>query len=206
MVDQWPRKAATGGRTPGDSHADARSTAVDDYDIHLAEAGHAGEQYLHGMNNNDYMARSAYDRASRTREPEASSPILSVIRWPGGKPWFLCLCRLDTGMRSPRAAIGFLLHAMDMDLAPLGWRRTLSMPGLSGTVGEEIEALRRVAGDRAVKLIRYEPDSLIERIVAGWPQRFDARRAESLGFTAERSFDEIIQVYIEDELGGKLPV
>ncbi len=106
---------------------------------------------------------------------------------------------------SPRAAVGFLLHAATMDLAPLGWRRTLSMPGLSATVGDEIEALRRVAGERAVRLIRREPDPAIERIVAGWPQRFDASRAEALGFSAERSFDEIIRVHIEDELGGVLP-
>ena len=36
----------------------------------------------------------------------------------------------------------------------LGWRRTLSVPGLSATVGEEIEALRRVAGEKAVRLIQ----------------------------------------------------
>lgn len=31
--------------------------ATDDYDIFLAEQGHAGEQFMHGMNNNDYMYR-----------------------------------------------------------------------------------------------------------------------------------------------------
>ena len=31
--------------------------AVDDYDIHLAENGFAGKQYLHGMSNNNYMHR-----------------------------------------------------------------------------------------------------------------------------------------------------
>ena len=51
---------------------------------------------------------------------------------------------------SPRAAVGFLKHAATMDTSLLGWRRTLSAPGLSATVGEEIEALRRVAGDKAV--------------------------------------------------------
>ncbi|WP_186144511.1 sulfatase-like hydrolase/transferase [Burkholderia gladioli] len=30
---------------------------IDDYDVFLGEAGHAGEQYLHGMNNNDYLFR-----------------------------------------------------------------------------------------------------------------------------------------------------
>jgi arylsulfatase len=31
--------------------------AVDDYDLYLAEAGHAGEQFAHGMSNNDYLFR-----------------------------------------------------------------------------------------------------------------------------------------------------
>lgn len=105
---------------------------------------------------------------------------------------------------SPRAAIGFLVHAATMDLAPLGGRRNLSMPGLAATVGEQIEALRRVAGDKAVALIRREPDPVIERIVAGWPRNFAPTRAPALGFRAETSFDEIIRVHIEDELGGRI--
>ena len=107
---------------------------------------------------------------------------------------------------SPRSAVGFLLHAATMDTAPLGTRRSLSMPGLAVTVGEQIEALRRVAGDKAVALIRREPDPVVEAIVAGWPRRFDAARAESLGFKAEASFDEIIRIHVEDELGGKVPL
>jgi nucleoside-diphosphate-sugar epimerase len=103
---------------------------------------------------------------------------------------------------SPRSAVGFLLHAATMDLGQLGWRRNLSMPGLSATVGEQIEALRRVAGEKAVKLIRREPDPMIAKIVSGWARDFDTSRAASLGFTAERSFDEIIRVHIEDDLGG----
>ncbi|HYI72572.1 MAG TPA: D-erythronate dehydrogenase [Skermanella sp.] len=106
---------------------------------------------------------------------------------------------------SPRSAVGFLLHAATMDLGQLGWRRNLSMPGLSATVGEQIEALRRVAGEKAVKLIRREPDPMIMKIVSGWARDFDTSRAASLGFTAEQSFDEIIRVHIEDELGGRVP-
>jgi nucleoside-diphosphate-sugar epimerase len=105
---------------------------------------------------------------------------------------------------SPRAAVDFLLHAATVDTGGLGARRTLSMPGLSATVAEEIEALRRVAGDRAVKLIRYEPDATIARIVEGWPRDFDASRAERLGFRAESSMDEIVRAHVEDELGGRI--
>lgn len=106
---------------------------------------------------------------------------------------------------SPRSAVGFLVRAGAMDTEQLGPRRTLSMPGLSATVGEQIEALRRVAGERAVRLIRHEPDPAVLRIVETWAPALQADRAERLGFTAERSFDEIIRVHVEDELGGSLP-
>ena len=100
---------------------------------------------------------------------------------------------------SPRSAVGFLLRAATMDLAALGARRNLTLPGVSATVGEQIEALRAAAGEGAVKLIRRERDPVIERIVAGWPTRFDASRARGLGFAAESSFGEIIRAYLEDE-------
>jgi D-erythronate 2-dehydrogenase len=107
---------------------------------------------------------------------------------------------------SPRSAVGFLIHAATMDLSRMGWRRNVSMPGLAATVGEQIAALRKVAGEKAVKLIRREPDETIIRIVAGWPRNFSVSRAAELGFRAETSFEEIIRVHLEDELQGKLGV
>ena len=106
---------------------------------------------------------------------------------------------------SPRAAIEFLLHAASIDTAKLGTRRNLSMPGISATVGEQIEALRKVGGEKAVRLIRRQPDPAIMRIVEGWPQNFDARRASALGFRADRSFEEIIRIHVEDELQESPP-
>src|SRR5687768_16048907 len=103
---------------------------------------------------------------------------------------------------SPRAAIGFLLHASKIDTGQLGTRRNLSMPGVAATVGQQIEALRKVAGEKAARLIRREPDPTIQRIVSGWPQNFDARRALALGFRADDSFEQIIRIHIEDELQG----
>ncbi|HWI28149.1 MAG TPA: D-erythronate dehydrogenase [Stellaceae bacterium] len=107
---------------------------------------------------------------------------------------------------SPRAAVGFLTHAATMDLAAMGARRALTMPGLSATVAEQIEALRRAAGEKAVRLIRREPDPVIAKIVEGWPRNFDARRAVQLGFRPDASFDEIVRIHIDEELGGKPPV
>jgi len=105
---------------------------------------------------------------------------------------------------SPRAATGFLIHAATMDLGTLGARRNVTLPGVSCTVGEQIEALRRVAGEKAVVRIRREPNETIMKIVAGWPRNFEARRGRELGFVAENSFEEIIRVHIEDELGGRI--
>jgi nucleoside-diphosphate-sugar epimerase len=123
------------------------------------------------------------------REPlsghEAVLPVSESVRH-----WFA----------SPRAAIGFLLHAAHLETGQLGARRNLSMPGVAATVGEEIAALRKVAGEKAARLIRREPDPTIMRIVDGWPQNFDARRALALGFRADQSFEEIIRIHIQDEL------
>lgn len=102
-------------------------------------------------------------------------------------------------MASPRAAVGFLVHAANIDGNTVGPRRNMTMPGLAVTVGEEIEALRRIGGEDRVKLIRREPDETVERIVAGWPRQFDASRAASLGFAPDASFDEIVRIYIEEE-------
>jgi nucleoside-diphosphate-sugar epimerase len=122
------------------------------------------------------------------REPlagkEAVLPVPETVRH-----WFA----------SPRAAVGFLLHAANLDTGKLQGRRNLSMPGVSVTVGEQIEALRRLAGEKVVRLIRREPDPTIMGIVEGWPRNFSAQRALSLGFRADKSFEEIIRIHLEDE-------
>jgi nucleoside-diphosphate-sugar epimerase len=100
---------------------------------------------------------------------------------------------------SPRAAATFLTHAATLDTQLLNDRRALNMPGVSCTVAEQIEALRNVAGQGAVGLIRRKPDKTIEGIVKNWPRDFQTDRALKLGFAAESSFDEIIQVYLEDD-------
>ncbi|MFO0852397.1 MAG: D-erythronate dehydrogenase [Gemmataceae bacterium] len=129
--------------------------------------------------------------SSIIREPlngeEAVLPVPDGVRHP---------------FASPRSAVGFLVHAATIAGDRLGPRRNLTMPSVSVTVAEQIDALRRVAGERVAARIRREPDPAVERIVAGWPQRFDAARATALGFRAESTFDELVRIHIDDELGG----
>lgn len=103
---------------------------------------------------------------------------------------------------TPRSAVNFLIHAAGLDGAAVGARRNITMPGVSVTVAGQIAALRKVAGDRVAERIVRKPDQTIMRIVEGWPRNFSPERALSLGFRAESSFEEIIHVHIEDELGG----
>jgi nucleoside-diphosphate-sugar epimerase len=107
---------------------------------------------------------------------------------------------------SPRSAVGFLLHAAEMDTAPLGQSRALNLPGVSATVGEQIAALERVAGPKGTALIHRAPDETVARIVSGWPQAFEPVRARRLGFEADADMDAIIRAHVEDELGGRVPI
>lgn len=134
----------------------------------------------------------------------ASAFFSSIIREPlAGREAVL---PVDDGVlhthASPRAAVGFLIHAAGLSRERIGARINLTMPGVSCTVAEQIAALKRVAGAEVAARIRRAPDPMITHIVEGWPHRFDARRALDLGFVAERSFDEIIRIHIDDDLGG----
>jgi nucleoside-diphosphate-sugar epimerase len=128
------------------------------------------------------------------REPLKGQPAILPVK-EDVRHWFA----------SPRAAVNFLFHAGALNLGQIGSHRTLSMPGLSATVGEMIASLEKVAGAGCVSLIKREPDPVIQKIVDGWPQRLDASQAQALGFQAETSFEEIIKIHIEDECGGEVP-
>jgi nucleoside-diphosphate-sugar epimerase len=167
---------------------------------------------------NDFSRRGIFDGVGlrlpticvRPGKPNkaASGFFSNIVREPlKGEPAVLPVSEdVRHWHASPRAAVGFFLHAATMDLSAVGPRRCLTMPGVSVTVGEQIAALRKVAGDKAAGLIRRQPDATIDRIVSGWPTAFVAKRARDLGFTADESFEAIVRTHIEDEHGGRAPV
>ena len=167
---------------------------------------------------NDYSRRGIFDGIGlrlpticvRPGKPNkaASGFFSNIIREPlKGEEAVL---PVDESVRhwhaSPRAAVGFFLHAAEMDLEKVGPRRCMTMPGVGATIGDEIQALRNVAGEKATRLIRREPDPVIQRIVSGWPTTFEANRARDLGFEADANFEAIVRAHIEDEHGGRAPV
>jgi D-erythronate 2-dehydrogenase len=163
---------------------------------------------------NDYSRRGFMDGISLrmptvcvrpgTPNKAASGFFSNIIREPlAGQDAVL---PVPTSVRhwhaSPRAAVSFLLQAAEMGSARLGNRRNLTLPGLSCTVAEQLQALETVAGPAALERVKHVPDETIMRIVAGWPQNFDPARAIALGFSAEKTFEDIIRVHVADELGG----
>ena len=132
----------------------------------------------------------------------ASSFFSGIIREPlnGSKANLPVSTDVRHWHASPRSAVGFLRHAESLHRNAMTFNGALNMPGLSCTVEEQIEALRSIAGNKAVKLIESNPDEKIIEIVKGWPQNFDTKIALDLGFSAESSFEDIVQIYIEDDL------
>jgi len=185
-------------------------------DYHLTPLTSYGTQKAMGeLLLNDYSRRGLLDGIGirfpticiRPGKPNnaASSFYSGILREPLNG--LEAILPVDDDVRhwfaSPRAAVGYIDHAVTLDTATLGAQRCMTMPGVCATVGEQIEALRAVAGDGAVALIRRVPDPAVVNIIAGWPRDFDTARALSLGFRAEQTFGEIITVYLEDEMGQK---
>lgn len=105
---------------------------------------------------------------------------------------------------SPRCTIKNLIHAHELDAASFARKGVVNLPGLTTTVGEMVAAMGRVAGADKVKLVRWKEDETVMKLVRTWPGDFVTERAISMGFVHDASFDEVVQAYIEEELGGKV--
>ena len=136
----------------------------------------------------------------------ASTFASSIIREPLAGQEAVCPVAPEAEMfvLSPRRVVEALLHAMRLGDADWGVSRALTLPGIVAGVGEMVEALRRVGGGAAAARVRWEPDPVIRKIVAGWPARFRTERAERMGFRGDGSFEEIVRAHVEDELGGRV--
>ncbi len=134
----------------------------------------------------------------------ASTFASSIIREPLAGQAAVCPVERDAKMYilSPRRVVEALIHAFELPAEAFGMTRMLTLPGITASIGAMVDALAEVAGEQVVRRIRWEPDPVIQKIVAGWPARIDAQRARALGFAADRDFAEIVRAHIEDELGG----
>ena len=129
----------------------------------------------------------------------ASSFVSSIIREPLRGEEAVCPVSrdLDILVSSPDTVIRNLIHAATLKTEPLRWR-TVNLPGLTVTVQQMLDALKRITGEATVARVHFKPDEAINRIVTSWPGRLDNTKAMQLGFFADVSFDNFIHQHIAD--------
>jgi len=134
----------------------------------------------------------------------ASTFASSIIREPLQGQNVVCPVAPEQPMwlLSPRRVVDAFIRAAELPAEAWGPSRAVSIPGITHTVQEMVDALAAVAGEAVARRIEWRADPAIRKIVSGWPMRFAADRGRVMGFDADESMQAIIEAFIEDELGG----
>lgn len=129
----------------------------------------------------------------------ASSFMSGIIREPLSGVDAICPVQPDLRvlLLSPRGAIQNLFIAHDAPAARFAHTRSISVPGLTITVGEMVQALRAVAGAAVAQRVRWQRDEVIERIVNSWPVAMEGSFAKSLGMVADADFASIVRAHMQ---------
>lgn len=127
----------------------------------------------------------------------ASSFASGIIREPLAGVAAVCPTSPETKVwvMSPQRVIDNILIAHDAPQSAFQYNRTITLPGLTVTVKEMVESLRRVAGDAVASRISWQLDPAVDRLVTSWPKACAADFAKRLGMTADASFDDIVRDY-----------
>jgi nucleoside-diphosphate-sugar epimerase len=131
----------------------------------------------------------------------ASSFASGVIREPLNGAISECPVAPETGvwLLSPGRVVDAFIHAWELPPEAWGARRWLNLPGITASVAQMVEAMRKVAGDAAAKRVLYKPDARIQAIVKTWPVNFHTPRALAMGFKPDHDVEGVIRAYIADE-------
>ncbi len=137
-----------------------------------------------------------------TPSSAASSYVSGIIREPLKGETSNCPVPVDDFYMyvcSPQVVVRNIIHAAVVNASEWGKSRAITLPGISVTVKQMLNALERVAGPEPLKLITYKEEPLVWKIASGWPGKFNAAKAKRLGMLSDRSFEENIRLYMEEE-------
>jgi len=131
----------------------------------------------------------------------ASSFASGVIREPLNGVVSECPVAPETGvwLLSPGKVVDAFIHAWELPPETWGTQRWLNLPGITASVAQMVEAMRKVAGDAAANRVVYKADARIQAIVKTWPVNFRTPRALAMGFKPDASVENVIRDYIADE-------
>lgn len=134
----------------------------------------------------------------------ASSFLSGMIREPlaGVRATVPVPADTPVALSSPAHTIAGLLCAAAASDAQWGARTAVNLPAVTTTVREMAQALERVAGPAATQLLDWHPDEGVTRIIASWPSRIHAQRAQTLGLLPDTSFEAVIRDYARENPGA----
>jgi nucleoside-diphosphate-sugar epimerase len=131
----------------------------------------------------------------------ASSFASGIIREPLNGVVSECPVAAETGvwLLSPRRVVEAFIHAHELPGSAWPSQRVVNLPGITATVAQMVEALKRAGGAQAAERVRWKPDARIQAIVRTWPVRFRTPRALEMGFRADADVESVIRDYAADE-------
>lgn len=111
---------------------------------------------------------------------------------------------LPSWVASPRTTIGNFVVAKHIPASKFfSHTRVVCLPGFTATVRDELQALEKVAGEEALKLVKFKDDPTNRRIISSWPPRFDNSYPLSLGFAVdEGGMEPIVRQFQKDVAAG----
>lgn len=117
------------------------------------------------------------------REPLTGQESVIPIRDRSFRSW---LC-------SPRTLVYNLILTLQLspDCLPAHIRQ-INAPGICVSIQEMMDALEKIGGKDKLKLLKEEDDSAQQAILHTWPTRFDNKKAISLGFRRDTSFEQAV--------------
>jgi D-erythronate 2-dehydrogenase len=169
-----------------------------------------GEQFVADYGRKGFVRGRSVRLMTVAVRPGTPNAALSgfmsgIIREPLAGQRATCPVPADTpvALSSPRRTLEGILRAAAADDATWGSRTALNLPALTTTPRSMAEAMDRVAGHHASRLIDWADDPAIGTIVRSWPARLETARAHELGLRADESFDDIVRDYIADSSAGQ---
>ena len=104
---------------------------------------------------------------------------------------------------APRTIVNNLLLAADVPAEAFGFNRCINLPGRTDTIGDMIAAMTSVSGPEAEARITWQSDPTVEAVVGGWRSKFAPKKALGMGFAADKSFEDTVRWFLEDDIVNK---